>query len=263
MPPDSVSRLQSRGVLRWSTSLILASGITGLTSCERKVVATAEDARIAKMEAEVERLDSQRAQLLKGELANNFELPGLGFYHAAVNDFYPVSYNTQENGRWFVNGEWKEAAGQLDVPPSRPSTAALQRVEQQLTKERETWEKESAAPATASSGSTAHHYHGAGFGQGLMLYWLLSGNRGHYNPGPGFQQTAPMAGRWEQNVEQNRNAVRSYSQTHPSYSNFVARSKATGSPVREGMSVRGGFGSGSRSSSGFNSSSSSRSGSSS
>jgi hypothetical protein len=54
---------------------------------------------------------------------------------------------------------------------------------------------------------------------------------------------------WQRGVDTQRGAVNRYAAANPGYQRMVAQSRATGTPVRPGQSVRGGFGS--RSSSGF------------
>lgn len=229
-------------MLRWSTSLILAGGMGGLVSCDsgNTYVATAEDQRMAKMQAEIDQLDAQRQKLLRGIVENNFELENVGFYHAAARKFYSTRYNEQRDGKWFVNGNWQDTKGIEPVDPSRPDEETLKQLESVFLKEKNEWEQ---MAHSGGGGTVHHHHHSSGLGTGLMMYWLLSSNRGHYPMSSGFQQSTPMANGWQNQMENQRQTVRSYAQSNPGYSSLVAQSKASGKPVTTGTSVRGGFGS--------------------
>lgn len=249
--------LRPGGILRWSTLCVLAGG-AGLSSCGRNEppaeVATERDAEMARTQQQIEELDAGRDQLLKGEVPNNFELKGLGYYHAGAHDFFAQSYNTMKDGQWFVDGTWQDHAGPAFVAASRPNAEALKKVDQALEKEQELLAQEKGSPATGTagtgtgsgngSGTTVNHYHhSSGMGTALMMYWLLSGNRGGFSPGAGFQHAAAQAPAWQGEVERQRTAVSSHAAAHPAYQRMVAESKARGVPVRAGQSVRGGFGS--------------------
>jgi hypothetical protein len=194
--------LRRDGILRLSTWLILAGGAASLTSCDSSE-RQAMQAR-ASYEAEskrlIEELDSQRQQLLSGEVPNNFHIPGIGYYHATAHDFYEHSYNFQRDGKWFVNNAWAEQAGPQDVPASRPSPEALRRIDETLDKQQQGLD--------ATAAQAAHYQHqataGPGLGSTLMMFWLLSGNRGLFSPGPGFTSFGQRAPMWESRYREQR-----------------------------------------------------------
>jgi hypothetical protein len=232
-----LTALRPGGILRWSTVCILAGGLAG---CDRGVryVATEKDVEMAEAQTQIEKLDSEKSKLLKGEVAHNFHIPRVGYYHAEARNFYEHPYGFSQDGRYFVNGTWQDQPGVATVASSRPTPEALKKVEAALEEEQKT-------------ASTIHHHHGGGFGMGnaLMMYWLLSGNRGMFSPGNGFRQARGQAGNWQQGMESQRSAVKSYAASNPGYQRMVDQSRASGTSIKPGQSVRGGFGS-SRSSSG-------------
>jgi hypothetical protein len=194
--------LRRGGILQLSTWLILAGGTASLMSCDSSE-RQAMQAR-ASYEAEskrlIEELDSQRQQLLSGEVPNNFHIPGVGYYHADAHDFYEHSYNFQRDNKWFVNNAWLDQAGPTDVPASRPSPEALRRIDETLDKQQQ------GLDATAATAS--HYQHqataGPGLGSTLMMFWLLSGNRGFFSPGPGFTSFGQRAPLWESRYREQR-----------------------------------------------------------
>lgn len=230
--------LRPGGILRWSTACILAGGLTGCDSAN--YVATPKDVEMAEIQSQIDTLDEQQSKLVNGEVANNFHIPRVGYYHAEARNFFQHPYGFQQESRYFVNGVWQDRPGPEVVASSRPSPEALKKVETALAEE----QKLSSNPQS--------HSHGGGFGMGnaLMMYWLLSGNRGMFSPGAGFQQAQRSAGNWQQGVDTQRENVRSYASANPGYNRVVTQAKASGAPVRAGQSVRGGFGSSSRSSGG-------------
>lgn len=234
------------GILRWSTACILAGGMAGMTGCEREYVATAQDETMAKLQAKLDALDAQKSKLMNGELANDFYLQNVGYYHAEARDFFEHPYGYQKDGRWFANGKWlDQPTGPATVSASRPSPEALKKVEQALDREQQLL----ASEAKGATGTTINNYHqGSGFGNALMMYWLLSANRGGFTPGAGFQQASTQANTWQRGIDEQRRSVSAYASSHPGYSRLVAQSHSSGTPVKAGQSVRGGFGS-SRSSS--------------
>jgi hypothetical protein len=217
------------GILRWSTFCLLAGGAAALTSCERSEV-TEEDVRMAAAQTQVESLDAAKSQLLKGEVENNFHLPRVGYYHSPARAFFEHPYGFEKDARFFANGAW------IDFPPptppatSRPTPEALARVDAALADE----QKLAAKPQQGG---------GFGMGSALMMYWMLSGNRGMVSPGAGFRQAETQAGNWQRGVESQRGAVAKYAASNPGYQRMVERSKASGKPIAAGQSVRGGFGS--------------------
>jgi hypothetical protein len=241
-----IRALHPTGILRWSTLCILAGGVAGLSSCDRGVsyVATEKDVEVAETQSQLEKMDSGKATLIKGEVANNFHIPKIGYYHADTHEFFEHPYGFAENGRYFVNGQWQEQPGAENFSSSRPSPETLKKVETALEAE----QKHASSPAASQS-------HGGGFGMGnaLMMYWLLSGNRGLFSPGAGFQQANGQAGNWQRGVDGQRSAVASHAAANPGYSRMVQQSHAAGTPIRAGQSVRGGFGSSSGRGSSFGS----------
>jgi hypothetical protein len=209
--------LNPGGVLRWSTFCILAGGAAGLTGCERGVnyVTTERDVEMAETQTRIEQIDEQQATLKRGEVSHNFHIPGVGYYHAEANDFF---------------AQPQEAAG-ATVAASRPSPAALQKVDAALAVEQA---REGAQPESRGSGF--------GMGNALMMYWLLAGNRGMFGAGSGFQKASGQAQNWQRGVETQRGAVGRHAAANPGYQRMVQQSRASGTPVRAGQSVRGGFG---------------------
>lgn len=216
------------GILRWSTLCLLAGGAAGLSSCERDVISE-EDARMAAAQTQVEALDAAKSQLSNGEVENNFHLPRVGYYHSAARTFFEHPYGFQKDGRHFANGAW------IDFPPptppatSRPTPEALKLVETALADE----QKVASRPQQGG---------GFGMGSALMMYWMLSGNRGMFSPGAGFRQAEGQAGNWQRGVDSQRSTVANYAASHPGYQRMVQNSKATGTPIKAGQSVRSGFG---------------------
>lgn len=237
----SHTSIRPGGALLWSTAAILAG--LGLSGCERSYVATAKDQQMAETQKRIEALDQQKSKLSSGEVENDFYLEGVGYYHAGAHDFFPHPYGYSHDGKWFVNGVWQEQAPPLEaIGSSRPSPAALKKVEAALEKEQQALAGQSGARNQNSGG-------GFGMGNALMMYWLLSGNRGFFSPGAGFRSASTQAPAWQGDVERQRTAVSSHASANPGYRRMVAQSQASGAPVRAGQSVRGGFGS-SRSSGG-------------
>jgi hypothetical protein len=231
--------LRPGGILRWSTVCILAGGAAGLTGCDRgvKYVATEQDVEMAETQSRIDTLDAEKSRLLKGEVANNFHIPRVGYYHAEARRFYEHPYGFAQGGRYFVNGSWQDHPGPEVFLSTRPTPEALKMVEAALEEEQKT--------ASASGG------HGFGMGNALMMYWLLAGNRGMFSPGAGFQRAGGQVETWQRGVDTQRGAVSRYAASNPGYQRMVAQSRATGAPVRPGQSVRGGFGSRSSGSGGF------------
>ena len=239
----STAIIRPGGALRWSTACILAG--LGLSGCERNYVATAKDQQMAETQKRIESLDAQRLKLMGGEVPNDFYLEGVGYYHSCAHNFYPHPYGFSHEGKWFVNGAWQDRPpGPEACGATRPSAEALKKVEAALQKEQQV--------LAGQSGGSAGHGHGFGMGNALMMYWLLSGNRGFFSPGAGFQQASRQAPQWQNEVERQRGAVSNHAASNPGYRRMVEQSRASGAPVRAGQSVRGGFGS-SRSGGGFSS----------
>lgn len=237
--------LRSSGILRWSTLGLLVGGGATMVSCdsESTYVATQEDEKMAVLEQKLDELDRQRAQFTQGYVLHNMELPGLGFYHADAQDFFPMRYGQEQNGKWFANGEWVDV---MPPPPeksmSHPKPEALKRVEEVLAQQQEALAGQPQDPN--STPTTVHHHHGGGMGIGnmMMMYWLLSGNRGSYMPGPAFQRAEASQQAWQQTMQRDRQKVSSYAAANPGYQRLVQQSRTSGSAVRVGSSVRGGFG---------------------
>ncbi|MGC4013900.1 MAG: hypothetical protein QM755_05200 [Luteolibacter sp.] len=257
-------QIRRGGILQLSTWIILAGSTLTLTSCdssERK----ARQAQ-ANYESESKRLiaelDDQRDQLLSGQVPNNFRIEEVGYYHAASHDFYEHSYNFQRDGKWFVNNTWAEAPGPEEVPASRPSPEALKRVDDALAKQQQQLD---ATANQATYYQQQSHSSGPGLGTALAMYWLLSGNRGAYAPGPGFSSFGQRAPLFESNYrrqrdEQARTTAYTYgggsgsgstSRSSTSGSNYGSRSSSTTSHDSDSRSSS--YGSASRSTSGTSS----------
>ena len=240
------ARIRNGGILHWSTLCILAGGAAGLTGCDSKYTATPKDEHMAALQKKLDAVDSEKSRLMSGEVSNNFELAGVGYYHAEARDFFPYPFGHQQDGKWYVNGRWQEyPPGEVHVSSSRPTPEALKKVELALAREQELIAKENSGTPGGSPTTVQHHH--SGFGSALMMYWLLSVNRGFFSPGSGFRQAESQAGRWQQGMDRDRQTVSSYASSNPGYRRMVDQSKATGRPVTAGNSVRGGFGSSSRS----------------
>lgn len=251
---SSQQRLRKGGIMHWSTMCLLASGSVALQSCdsESTYTATPEDVRIASLEKQLDEIDKRKEQLTSGEVENNFELPGLGFYHCEAKDFFPYKHGQNQDGKWYANGEWKEESPAVPYPStSRPSTAALEKIQQLLEREQQLAQQTGSSSGT-SDHSTTHHHHSSGMGMGsmLMMYWMLSGNRSSFTPGAGFQNAQRQESTWRSSVDRDRQSVSSHASANPGYSRLAAQSKSSGAPVTAGSSVRGGFGGSSSSSSG-------------
>ena len=230
MKNRSFPTLRPGGILRWSTACILAGTLAG---CDRGVryVATEKDAEMAEAQTQIEKMDSEKSRLTKGEVANNFHIPRVGYYHAEARNFYQHPYGFEQDGRFFINGEWQAQPVAENIASSRPTPEALKKVEAALEEEQKT------ASNPQQQGS------GFGMGNALMMYWLLAGNRGMFSPGNGFRQASGQAGNWQRGVENQRSAVGSHAAANPGYQRMVDQSRASGAAVRPGQSVRGGFGS--------------------
>lgn len=217
------------GILFWSTACILTGA---LQSCDRSVthVISEKDAEMAESELAIEKMDSEKSRLLQGEVSHNFHIEKVGYYHADARDFFPHPHGFQQDGRYYVDGVWVDHPVAATLEKSRPSPEALAKVEKALEEEQ-------------ASTASAPHGHGCGMGHALMMYWLLSGNRGSYAPGAGFRRADGQAGNWQRGVDQRRDEVRGYAAANPGYRRMVEQSRASGIAVRPGQTVRGGFGS--------------------
>lgn len=241
------TRIRPGGILQWSTLCLLAGGSVALTSCDSKstYTATAQDEQMAALQKKLDDIESRKSQLLNGYVEHNFELPGAGFYHADAQDFFPYTYGHEKDGKWYANGQWVDAKPE---PPrlttSRPSEAALRKIEMILAREQELVEENSTASSSSTHRSSYHsnHHHGSGVGNMLLMYWLLSGNRNNYTPGAGFQQAQARQQGWQQSLNNDRSTVNAHAAANPGYQRLVQQSKQSGSPVTAGKSVRGGFG---------------------
>lgn len=249
--------IRPAGVLCWSTACLIAG--LGLSGCQREssYTATAKDEEMAKTQKNVEELDALKSTLTSGAVPNNFRLEGVGYYHSGAHDFFPESYGTARDGKWFVNGVWQSEPPPVEeIAPSQPTPEALKKVLAALERE----QKEEQQAGGGGGGSTVHHHHGgSGWTSALLMYWMLSGNRNRFTPTAGFNRAASQAPAWQGQIDRNREQVRAHAAANPGYSRAVADSKARGVPVRSGQSVRGGFGSSSSSGSKAHSSGGSRS----
>lgn len=193
---------------------------------------TEQDVEVAETQTQIEMLDTEKSQLVKGEVSHNFHMPRVGYYHADARNFFEHPYGFPQDGRYFINGAWNNELVPAMASASRPTPEALKKVDAALEEEQK---------STASASGTSHH--GFGMGNALMMYWLLAGNRGMFSPGAGFQRASGQADSWQRGVENQRGAVSRYAAANPGYQRMVAQSRATGTPIRAGQSVRGGFGS--------------------
>jgi hypothetical protein len=207
MPKSTRLHIQPHGILRLSTALVLAGGTMMLTHCDDRESEQAgrqqQDAIRERARAQSE-LDSARRALESGMVANNYNIPRVGYYHAAVGTFYETEYNQEKDGRFFVNGQWQDQRGPLEVPSSRPTIAELARIEALMATIQ-------AEESNEGGGTTqiVHHHGGSGFMNGMMMYWLLSGNRnaGYYSPGPGFTRASAYTSDWQRKYQDERAAA--------------------------------------------------------
>ena len=235
--PPFDNLIRPGGILRWSTACLLAGA---LGSCEREsgYVATERDAELAADQLFLEKMEAQAPWLKNGKLTNNFHLPPLGYYHVEARRFFEHPYGHQQDGRYFINGSWSPVMLQPELGSSRPLPEVLEEMETLL----EEMPAEEVAGGPAGGSTVYHHHHGSGLGNALMMYWLLSGNRGAFSPGAGFQRGQSEAGKWQQTVNQRRDEIRTHAAANPAYQRLVAESRARGQAVRPGQSVRTGFG---------------------
>ncbi len=63
---------------------------------------------MAETQAQIEKLDSEKSKLIKGEVANNFHIPRVGYYHAEARNFFEHPYGFEQDGRYFINGVWQD-----------------------------------------------------------------------------------------------------------------------------------------------------------
>ena len=189
--------LSPTGILRWSTTILALS----LVSCDSKVKhvmadpSSADQASPALTPPELSQEESEKLKALaafdqrkaifeSGKIENNFHLEKLGYYHANAHRFFPHAYQEEKDGKWFVDGEWRDQRGAEAVEPSTPNVETLAALEKLLV--------EQPAPASGSSSSSMpmqmgmHHngFFGGHFGwtDALLTYMVLSGNRNQYTP---------------------------------------------------------------------------------
>ena len=191
---------------------------------------------MAETQSQLEKLDTGKDQLMKGEVANNFHIPRVGYYHAEARDFYEHPFGFARDGQYFVNGVWQNQPVPEISATSRPTEEALKKVEAALEEE----QKVAANPQQQQQ----QQQQGGGFGMGnaLMMYWMLSGNRGMFSPGNGFRQASGQAGNWQRGVDDGRGQVNRHAAANPGYQKMVQQSRMNGALVKSGQSVRGGFG---------------------
>ena len=236
------------GILCWSTAFILAGGAVSLTSCDNSVRTVLDDSS-ADAEKRVAEVDTVQGQLESGMVENNFQIPKLGYYHAAAHRFYEFPYNQYKEGQYYVNGAWQTEAGPENISSSRPNADELKRIDTSLEEEQK---QVAAHPQTYHSGGG-----GMGMGNMLMMYWLLSGNRGFFSPGPGFTNAAGQAGRWQRDWKEQRRYAggsgggsssfgsyrRASSPSRSTVSSSSSSSSLEHSSPSHSSSSRGGFGS--------------------
>lgn len=229
------------GILQLSTWLILAGSTVSLTSCDSSQRKAREAQAAYEVESRrlIDELDSQRQQLLSGEVPNNFHIPGIGYYHAGARDFYEHSYNFQRDGKWFVNNEWQDQAGPATVAASRPAPEVLTRIDEALAKSEQALDGMANQAAQYQSQASS----GPGIGSALMMYWLLSGNRGAYGGGAGLTRFGQKAPLWESNYRQQRDQqARTAANARAGVRSTAGRTTAGQSSRAAAPSSRGGFG---------------------
>lgn len=231
------NRITSNGILKWSTACILAGAMSSCDDSE-PFEPSKEDIEMAKKQSTLDKVDSHKSKLQRGEVAHNMHIPKLGYYHASAHAFFEHPYGHSENGRYFINGQWSDQMVTETLTASQPSADTLKQVDLALQEEQK----------SQPTSSTVHHHHsGGGISNALMMYWLLAGNSGRFAPGSGFQQAQGQAGQWQQRMDQDRSAVSSYAKQHPSYQRLVNQNRTNGTSVQPNQSVRKGFGSSSSS----------------
>lgn len=63
---------------------------------------------MAETQSQIEKLDSEKSKLIKGEVANNFHIRQVGYYHAEARNFFGHPYGFEQDGRYFINGVWQD-----------------------------------------------------------------------------------------------------------------------------------------------------------
>lgn len=278
--------LTPTGILRWSTT-VLALSLVGCDSNVKHVMAdpNAPETSSPELSKELTKelspeekekikalaaFDQRKAVFESGKIENNFHLEKLGYYHANAHRFFPHAYQEEKDGKWFVDGEWRDQRGVETVEPSTPNVETLAALEKLLV--------EQPAPASGSSSSSMpmqmgmHHngFFGGHFGwsDALLTYMVLSGNRHQYTPmQPGLlsQRGSFMQQQMSKSRDEvNRRTSSSFSSgagvgragssgvNHPSYDHLSSKSSSSSGvsrPSSSGSPIRGSFGSSSRSSS--------------
>lgn len=240
----SPNLLRPTGVLKLSTLGILASGMVSCDN-ENKHVVTEQNADMVESEIQIEKMDSQRDLLLSGEVPHNFYLEKLGYYHADAQDFFEHPYSMKKDGKFFQDGKWEDDLRIANNRSSRPTPECLTRIEKALGEE--TKDKDAVAGTGNTNQAAPYQSHGMGAGNMLMMYWLLSGNRNRFSPGAGFQRASEKEREWQNGVNGQRSALSNYRQNNPAYSRMVEERRSTGTRLQSGTTIRGGFGSSSRS----------------
>jgi hypothetical protein len=70
------------------------------SSCDRRSrVVTEKDAEMAESQLLIEKLDTEREKLLRGEVSQNFHIPRVGYYHADARRFFPHPYGDEQDGK--------------------------------------------------------------------------------------------------------------------------------------------------------------------
>jgi hypothetical protein len=62
---------------------------------------------------------------------NDYQVPGVGYYHAPFHAFYPLPYNSrnQAHGQYYYGGQWGPAPHQSIVNISAPTVEAATKAE--------------------------------------------------------------------------------------------------------------------------------------
>ncbi len=62
---------------------------------------------------------------------NDFQVPGVGYYHAPFHAFYPLPYNSRDqvHGQYYYGGQWGPAPFQSIINVSSPTAEAAAKAE--------------------------------------------------------------------------------------------------------------------------------------
>jgi hypothetical protein len=240
------NKISSRGILRWATACCLYAGVTSCDSSNSDYTATEMDSEMARQQETVDQFDENAEKLSAGKIENNFKHPTLGYYHANTYQFYPTPYQQEENGKWFVNGEWQEFRGPETVLASEPNEETLAKLEASLPElEKKTAEEKQPVASQSSSQNNnqnaGYNHHPSYLSSALFTYMILRGNSHRYAPqNPGVLNQA--GNRWQGQMNDMKSKVSGYASANPGYNKLVQQSRSSGKSVTPGATVRGAFG---------------------